>query len=283
LKASNLDHSLWLAINSSVVGILALIAFVRQDYSSKDVSYFEGVMIEAFAPLQRKTLSFKESVTSFFDHYIFIVNTSKENRRLENEISALKSKIFSLAELEKENERLKKLLDFGEEIKRNKVLAQVVSLDSSNQFKVLRINKGEKHGLQKLDPVITTDGLVGYVYKVSQNYADILTILDQNNRVDVIVSRTRSHGILEGIAKDKCLIKYVARTEQVELGDDVITAGLGNIYPKGLRVGKITKIDKENYGVTQSIELTPSVDFNKLEEVVVFTLANEAAEGADND
>ena len=113
------------------------------------------------------------------------------------------------------------------------------------------------------------NGLVGYVYRLTPNYADILTILDQNNRVDSIVARTRTHGIVEGISEFKCRLKYVNRTERVEVGDEIITAGLGNIYPKGIKVGKITKIDKENYGITQSIVVTPSVNFHKLEEVVV--------------
>ena len=125
------------------------------------------------------------------------------------------------------------------------------------------------------------NGLVGYVYRLTPNYADILTILDQNNRVDSIVARTRTHGIVEGISEFKCRLKYVNRTEKVEVGDEIITAGLGNIYPKGIKVGKITQIDKENYGITQSIVVTPSVNFHKLEEVVVLIEKEEKTENRD--
>lgn len=249
--------------------ILALFGASQHRYDLNQVSTFEGVMIEAFAPIQRGTLSIKEKISYFFDHYVMIVNTSKNNAKLVKQVQSLENTIFELKEVQKENERLKQLLQFGKDIDRQKVLAQVVGWDSSNEFKVLRINKGSSDGLKLLSPVITMNGLVGYVYRLSNNYADILTILDQNNRVDSIVESTRSHGIVEGISQFKCRLKYVIRTEEVKVGDGVLTAGLGNIYPKGIKIGTITDIDKENFGITQSIEVTPAVDFNRLEEVVV--------------
>lgn len=269
MKGFTVDTSRWNLVNNLIVAALAFWGVASHNFNLKDISVFESFLIEAFAPIQRGTMSMKEKITHMFDHYILIVDTSKKNEQLTKKVETLENKIFELNEVEKENERLKQLLQFGKEIPRQKVLAQVVSWDSSNEFKVLRINKGRTHGLKNMSPVITMDGLVGYVYRLSKNYADILTILDQNNRVDSIVARTRSHGIVEGIGDFQCRLKYVTRTEMVEVDDEVVTAGLGNIYPKGIRIGKITQIDKENYGITQSIEIQPSVNFHKLEEVVV--------------
>ncbi len=256
-------------MNNIIVSIISLYGVAVHNYKVDDTSIFQKVLIEVMAPLQRGTLSFKESISSTIDHYITIVDTSKENVELRKSVDVLKNRVFVLEELEKENTRLKQLLEFGKEIPRKKVLAQIVSWDSSNEFKVLRINKGSNHGLKELSPVITMTGLVGYVYRITPNYSDILTILDQNNRVDAIVARTRTHGIVEGHSGLNCNFKYVSRTESVEIGDEIITAGLGEIYPKGIKVGTITQIDKQNYGITQTIELTPSVDFFKLEQVVV--------------
>ena len=265
----SIDASRWKLINNIFVLAISLWGIAEQQYSVKNASIFESVLIETFAPIQRGTMSLKERVASMVDHYILIVNTSKENEELRVEVDQLENKIFVLKELEKENQRLKQLLQFGKEIPRQKVLAQVVSWDSSNEFKVLRINKGSNEGIKTMFPVITVNGLVGYVYRVTPNYSDILTILDQNNRVDAIVTSTRSHGIVEGLSGFECRLKYVIRTEKVEVGDEVITAGLGNIYPKGIKIGAISQIDKENYGITQSIKVRPSVNFHKLEEVVV--------------
>jgi rod shape-determining protein MreC len=257
--------------NNLIVSIISLYGVAMHSYKVDDTSIFQKALIEVLAPLQRGTLSFKESISSTIDHYITIVNTSKENVDLKKDLDVLKNMVFTLEEVEKENFRLKQLLDFGKEIPRKKVLAQIVSWDSSNEFRVLRINKGSNHGLKELSPVITMTGLVGYVYRLTPNYSDILTILDQNNRVDSIVARTRTHGVVEGHSGLTCNFKYISRTESVEIGDVIITAGLGEIYPKGIKVGTISQIDKRNYGITQTIEITPSVDFYKLEQVVVLT------------
>ncbi|MAX66101.1 MAG: rod shape-determining protein MreC [Bacteriovoracaceae bacterium] len=269
MKNLNFDSSRWVLLNNILVGAIALYGVANHNYKVNDLSVFQKMMIEVLAPLQRGTMSLKESLAYTIDHYVTIVNTSKENEKLRKKMVSLENQIFSLTEVKKENERLKQLLQFGKEIPREKVLAQIVSWDSSNEFKVLRINKGSVDGLKLMAPVITMTGLVGYVYRLSPNYADILTILDQNNRIDAIVARTRTHGIVEGHSGFKCRLKYVSRTEKLQVDDEIITAGLGEIYPKGIRVGRISKIDKENFGITQKIEITPSVNFHKLEEVVV--------------
>lgn len=252
---------------------ISLYGIATQSFSVKEKTFFEKVLIETLAPIQEGTMSFKERLAKTIDHYLLIVETSKKNEELSSKIATLENQIFTLKEVQKENQRLKALLDFGKDIERKKVLAQVISWDSSNEFRVLRVNKGENHGLQLLAPVITMNGLVGYIYSLGKNYAEVLTILDQNNRVDAIVARSRSHGIVEGNTDFTCSMKYVNRTEELVLGDVIITAGLGEIYPKGIRIGTISNIDKKNYGITQKVEIKPSVDFQKLEEVVI--LVNE--------
>lgn len=271
----NFDSSRWKLVNNLIVVSLALYGFAMQNYQVNEASFFQRVIIEFMAPIQSGTVSVKERVAYTFDHYVDIVNTSKENVDLKKSVETLENTIFQLSEVEKENLRLKQLLEFGKDIPRKKVLAQVVSWDASNNFRVLRINKGSNDGLTLRAPVITMTGLVGYVFRVSGNYSDILTILDQNNRVDVIVSRTRTHGIVEGFSDFNCQLKYVPRTEQLTLEDEILTAGLGLIYPKGIKVGRISKIDKENFGITQRIEIEPSVNFQKLEEVVVLVEDNQ--------
>lgn len=270
MKLALTENSRGRFVHYLVVLVISFYGMSQKSYVYDEATMFEKFLIELVGFGQSKTTSIKESVTSFFDHYIFIVNTSKQNVELKKKVDELENKIFELEEVEKENGRLKQLLKFGKELKREKVLAQVVSWDPSNQY-VFRINKGSDDGISVRAPVITLNGLVGYIYRVTPNYSDVLTILDQNNRVDSIVSRTRSHGIIEGMGSDKCRMKYVVRTEDVSEGDQVITAGLGNIYPKGIKVGTISSVEKESYGITQYIEISPSVDFHRLEEVAVLT------------
>lgn len=263
-------------VSNLIVGVLAVYGISQKSFNLDEPTLFHQVVTEVLSPVQEGLMSSKRSLSGLWDNYLLIVNTSKENTVLKKEISRLESDIFTMEEVRKENLRLKRLLNYAEEMGHQRVMAQVVGWDSANEFKVIRLNKGTNHGIKVMSPVITDNGLVGYVYRATPTYADVLTILDQNNRVDVVVERTRTHGIVEGIFNFKCALKYVMRNEPVEVGDKLITAGVGGIYPKGIKVGMITDISKENFGMTLSIEVIPSVDFDKLEEVLVLVPVEES-------
>lgn len=252
-----------------IVFAFSLYNIINSGRDVQNVSFFQRIIIDTTAPIQKGIVSLKQSVSKFTHHYVLIVNASKENEILKKQVAELESQLFEMEELKRENDRLKKLLQFGEEVRRKKVLAQVIGWDSNSDFKVLRINKGKSDGINLKSTVVTANGVVGYIYRVTNSYSDILTILDPNNRVDSIVARARSHGIVQGYNGPVCLMKYVTRTEPVLLNDVVMTSGLGDIYPKGLKIGTITRIERESYGITQFIEIMPSVDFSKIEEVIV--------------
>ena len=256
-------------VNNLLVGILAVYGISQKRFDLNETTLFHQLVTEVLSPIQEGLASSKKSLSFLWENYLLIVNTSKENNVLKKQISRLESDLSTMEEVRKENLRLKRLLSYSDEMSHQRVMAQVVGWDSANEFKVIRLNKGKKDGIKVMAPVITDHGLVGYVYRVTDNYADVLTILDQNNRVDVMIERTRTHGIVEGVFNFKCALKYIMRNEPVEVGDRLITAGVGGIYPKGIKVGMITDIKKENFGMTLSIEVIPSVDFDKLEEVLV--------------
>ncbi len=275
LKLVEDESHRWKLVINILVLIIGLRGVSESDARSQKVSLFERLMIDMFAPMQKSVTYIKDQSSSFFDHYLTNVSASKENELLKKKIEELQSDAFSHEEIAGENTRLKELLGFGKKIPAKKILAQVVAWDSSSDFKVIRINKGIDDKIKLQAPVVTAQGLVGYVYRLTNHFADILTILDSNNRVDGIIKRIRSHGIVEGYSGNKCIMKYVARTEPVILNDLVLTSGFGNIYPKGLRVGTVSKIERESYGITQEIEIKPSVDFGRLEEVIVLNMSGD--------
>ena len=262
------DQRLKFFLNVLVI-LLSFFVLSRERFVFKKNSAFENFMIDSLAPIQREMAFIQRTLKSIFTHYFDNISASKENKVLKKEIAFLENRIFTYEEIERENKRLKKMLRFGKGTAWKKILAQIVGWDASSDFRVLRINKGMNEGIRLESTVVTNNGLVGYVYRLSDHFSDILTILDPNNRMDGIVQRTRTLGILEGYSSGKCLMKYVAGTELIILNDIVLTSGLGNIYPKGLVIGRVSKIERESYGVTQRIEVAPTVDFNKLEEVVV--------------
>lgn len=267
-------------VNNLMVAILAVYGISQKRFDLNETTLFHQLVTEVISPVQEGLASSKKSLTFLWENYLLIVNTSKENNVLKKQISRLESDLTTMEEVRKENLRLKRLLSYSDEMSHQRVMAQVVGWDSANEFKVIRLNKGRNHGIKVMAPVITDHGLVGYVYRVTDNYSDVLTILDQNNRVDVMIERTRTHGIVEGVFNFKCALKYIMRNEPVEVGDKLITAGVGGIYPKGIKVGMITDVTKENFGMTLSIEVIPSVDFDKLEEVLVLIPTEVAAASA---
>lgn len=269
MRLAETGRQKWKLIVNTLVLVLALSGVARRDLDVTRVSFFERFLIDTFGPIQEVVTDIHRSVRDFFTHYITNVNASEENQKLRQSISELKMELFQAEETLRENKRLKDLLAFGEQLVQKKVLAQVVSWDATSNQKVIRINKGSKDGVRLQSVVVTSDGLVGYVNRLTKHYSDILTIIDANNRVDGIISRIRSHGIVEGDSDDRAIMKFVTRTEPVELTDTVVTSGLGFIYPKGIKIGNVSKIERASYGITQYIEILPSVDFNRLEEVVV--------------
>src|SRR5262249_41469697 len=111
--------------------------------------------------------------------------------------------------------------------------------------------------------------VVGQVFLVSRHAARVLLVSDHNSGVDALVQRTRARGIVQGTVDAGCGLKYVKRTEDVQVGDTVVTSGLDGIFPKGLPIGQVVAVDKRGQGLFQYAEIAPRVDFSQLEEVLV--------------
>ena len=126
-------------------------------------------------------------------------------------------------------------------------------------------------GLKRRMPVITPAGIVGQVINVWEHFSDVLLIMDRNSSVDATIQRSRARGILKGGMSAICEFQYVARTDDVVVGDVLVTSGIEGIFPKGLLVGTVSQIRKKKYGVSQYIEIEPTVNLNKVEEVLVVT------------
>ena len=136
---------------------------------------------------------------------------------------------------------------------------------------MIRLNKGLNNGVKIQAPVVTFSGLVGYIYRASDSFSDVLTILDSKARVDGQIRRTKSLGIVEGSLGDYCTMKYLKRRDPIILNDLVLTSGLGSVFPAGIPIGKISKIDKQSYGISQDVEIRPLVKFDKLTDVVILS------------
>ena len=177
------------AVLNILVLLIAFVGVAKRSKTLDETSAFENILIDSFAPLQTSLTSIRTEVASFFDHYVVNINASKKNVSYQKRIDELEGEIAQFQELRRENKRLKDLLQFGTGVDYKKILAQVVAWDASSDFRVIRINKGLADGVTLQSPVITANGLVGYIYRLTDSFADILTVLDNNNRVDGLIQR----------------------------------------------------------------------------------------------
>ena len=237
------------------------------------ITFFDSLFMEFTSPVQQAATFVINTVHGVFQHYVFLVHLQKENGLLRKRIAELQEENHQAKEMVLAHERLRKLLEFRERMPTSTIAAQVIGQDPTSWFKSVTINKGEKDGVNKGMAVISPEGVIGQILKTSPDYATVLLMTDYNSAIDAIVQRTRAKAIVEGKEENRCQLKYLLRTEEVEVGDIVITSGLGGIFPKGLTIGEVRSVDKKGHGVFQYADLVPSVDLTKLEEVLVLAIS----------
>jgi rod shape-determining protein MreC len=250
----------------AVINIIVL--FVSARYvSSSSASRHMGIAI--VSPLQNAVTASIQSLRSMWMHYFFLVSTEKENDSLKKMLAGTIYDVNHCKETEISNDRFRKLLDFKNASKLHYLPAGVIGKDPSHWYKTLVINKGVSEGITKGLPVVVPEGVVGQVIDASDHYAKVLLIIDSNSAVDALVQQTRANGIIKGDSEGRCLLNYVSRKEVVNIGDAVVSSGLDGVFAKGLLIGKVTDIIRNKAGIFQDIEVSPFVDFDKIEEVLV--------------
>ena len=236
----------------------------------------EQLLVELTAPFQKFIRQTILSTKSIWLDYFELVNVQQENRELLEEIDALRIENSRLKESLSTHERLRGLLQFTETTNWPVLAAQVTGRDPTGWFRSIIIDKGKGDGLETDMPVVSAQGVVGRVVSVSPHYAKVLLIIDHNSAVDCLVQRSRDRGMIKGMSTELCKLDYMVETTDVAIGDILITSGLGGVYPKGLPVGRVLRVEEIPGDLFKSIEIRPSVDFSKLEEVLVILKENKA-------
>jgi rod shape-determining protein MreC len=120
--------------------------------------------------------------------------------------------------------------------------------------------------------VIAPDGVVGTTLKIAGDTVDVRLVADAGFSVDVVVQRTGARGFIRGTGdetKYNCRVEYVQSTDEVEVGDLLVTSGVGRSFPKGVPVGTVTQVIRRDFGIYQQVFASPVVDFSRLEEVLI--------------
>ncbi len=207
----------------------------------------------------------------FWEGYVALQGVQAENKRLRREIEFLRGQNNRLREAATASERLETLLGFKEERWPIAVAARIIGRDSTNWYRGILLDRGERDGIQSDMGVITPAGLVGRVVKTTAGSSVVLQVNDPNTAVTALIQRTRDEGMVTGTPRGRLHMKYIPLLSTVREGDLVVTSGLVGQFPKGLMIGVVKRIEKTTDDLFQSAELAPAVDFSKLEEVLVIT------------
>jgi rod shape-determining protein MreC len=203
--------------------------------------------------------------------YVYLIGQREENLALRGEAAGLKERLNALREVVQENKRLKELLAFKETSGYHAITARVIGTDPTSLFRTITIGAGSSDGVRKGMAVVTSEGVVGRVINSSSGTSRVLLATDRNSDIDAVIQRSRDRGIAEGAGPDTLHLKYMPRSADVVEGDMVVTSGIGGIFPKGLVIGSVSRLDKTSGGIFLYAEVRPSLNFSKLEEVLVIT------------
>ena len=200
-----------------------------------------------------------------------------DNAALREEVATLRRALREREEARLENERLRQLLELPTPPDMRELPAHVIGSNPTNWFRTLRIDRGERDGVRVDSAVIAEGGVVGHVVEITPRRATVLLLLDANSRVAAVLQDERAQGLIEGQHAAELRLTYVDRRTHLEPGLAVLTSGMGGVYPKGLLVGYITDVATQEQELFHIASVRPSVDFARLEHVVVLLPADEPA------
>lgn len=256
------------------VGIALFIAinFVVITMSSKEslpVNGAQKLFIAITSPVQKLVTNSIASVQDVWVTYFFSVLAVKENIQLKQQLGEALQIKNHYEELKLENVRLKRFVNFTGRAPDTYVAAQIIARDPSSWFKTIVIDKGSDDGLSVGCPVLVSEGIVGKIVNVAPASSKVLLIIDRNSAVDALVQNSRVRGIVKGNSEDTCSFVYTLRKEEVRIGEMIISSGMDQVFPKGLAIGSVLKVTKGHSKLFQNIIIRTSVDFDKIEEVLV--------------
>jgi rod shape-determining protein MreC len=226
----------------------------------------------AVTPVQSLLVRIHRGALGFWANYIDWKAVRRENAVLRGENEQLRVMSLQAGETREENARLRRLLVLKSRLPLATLAGEVIGREAGGWVRSLTVNRGRGDGIAQQTPVIVPDGLVGRVVQVHRGAAVIQLLNDPASTVGAVVLRTRTAGLVEGDAGGTVRFKFMARDgSSVAPGDLVVTSGLGTLFPKGLPVGRVVKIEDKGSALFHFAVLAPAVDFSRVEEVLLLT------------
>jgi len=242
---------------------------------NKPVTGPDRIVVTIAAPIQFAAATLARGLSGLFGDYVYLVDVKEDNKNLAAQNARLREQVHKLEALEPENRRLRRLLELKQNLRSDVVSAVVVGKDTNQFFRVARVSLDKARDIAPNLPVLAADGVVGTTLKSGKDTIDVRLVIDAGSGVDIVVQRTGARGFVKGMGDEKyqCEVQYMQRNDEVEVGDLLVTSGVGRRFPKGIPVATVTEVVKRDFGIFQKVVATPTVDFSRLEEVLILTSA----------
>lgn len=253
----------------ALMAILLLLAATRHERVR--VTLAEGLMSDALGPLQSLASGIVQGGRRLTGSIIELRHLRGENLELKAQLESRLRLEANLSELRAENERLRALIGLPREREFSYLPARVIGRSPDNWFSTVILDRGRAQGVDRDMAVVTERGLVGRVSKVTERTAVVLLANDRDSGVGAVVQPSRDAGVVTGQNGPELRLQLFSRDARLGLDDQVVTSGLGGVFPKGIPIGRVTAIDREDYGLLKVASVTPAVDFDRLEWVLIIT------------
>lgn len=235
----------------------------------RQIGPLSAVVLAILMPVHTGMVRVVDAAEGMWTLYTEIGRLRVQNARLRQQVDTMRVEMTRLREQALATQRLERLLQFRGQTPYRTTAARVIGRDPTGWFNTLVVDRGARDGVSRNAPVATTEGVVGRVIEVTPTTARVLLIADSRSAVGVLIQGSRETGVVEGRGGMNLHLRYLSRSAPVQVGDVAVTSGLGGVFPRGLVVGRIVKIMKEEGGLLQGADVTPAAPLDRVEEVLV--------------
>ena len=260
-----------------LVGLILLSSVMLAFNSGRFILNFKQVGFSVISTLDKGVHFVVDGVANTFNSVGELRKLKKDYNELVIKLEHYEEMQRSNADITKENNRLKEQLGFAVSMDEKNIPAQIISRDLDNAFSYLTIDKGSVNGIRKNMPVVAfqngNQGLVGKVIQVGTFTSQIMPVYNTNNIVSARIQNTRDLGLVNGLGSQESPLQKKKKKkrvlEELSFGDVIVTSGENDNYMRDIPIGSISKITVLDYNSSLNIELTPIIDFSRLETVIV--------------
>lgn len=262
---------------SLYIGLILALLFLgfaldRLGYMSAGRTFVQTSLV----PLQRSITQVAQNLTGRLEQSASVEALQARNVELEALNNKLMVDNVRLLEFERENDLLRQLLNYTRSnpqfnYQTTTVIGRSIGTDPTNLLYFIYVDAGARDGIAENMPVITDRGLVGRVTAVGPNLAQVLMLIDPASAVNALIQNSRVTGLVRGNIDGTLTMERIPQDEKVNPGDIVLTSGLGGNFPDKLVIGQVTEVLKRDQDMFQTARIRPTVDFGKLETMLVVT------------